>query len=129
MDNPPPTPSGFMDTLRSLGDALLASVHDRVELFSVEQQEVKFRLIRMFIWICAGLFAGAMALTLLSLTLVYLFWDSARLVVLGGLTTFYAGAFLILVLTFRRHLARQPPPFASTLEELMHDRACIRKPN
>ena len=129
MAAPPPETPGFMDTLRALGDALLASVYDRVELFSVEQQEEKFRLIRLFVWIGAALFTGAMAFTLASLTLVYLFWESARLLVLGGLTTFYAGACLVLVLTLRRYLARQPPPFATTLAELVDDRSCIHKRN
>ena len=129
MAHPPPDSPGFMSTLRALGEALLASVHDRVELFSLELQEEKFRLIRILLWVSAALFAGAMALLLGSLTLVYLFWDSARLAVLGGLTAVYAVAFLTLVLTLRRSLARQSRPFAGTLQELAADRACIRKPN
>jgi len=129
MAHPPPDSPGFMSTLRALGDALLASVHDRVELFSLELQEEKFRLIRILLWVGAAFFAGLMALLLGSLTLVYLFWDSARLAVLGGLTAFYAVTFLTLVLTLRRFLARQLRPFAGTLQELAADRACIRKPN
>jgi len=104
-------------------------VHDRVELFSLELQEEKFRLIRILLWVGAAFFAGLMALLLGSLTLVYLFWDSARLAVLGGLTAFYGVTFLTLVLTLRRFLARQLRPFAGTLQELAADRACIRKPN
>ena len=129
MDTPPPVSPGFMDTLRALGDALLASAHDRVELISVELQEEKFRLIRMLIWISAAIFAGVMALTLVSITVVYLFWESARLAALGGLTALYTVAFLVLVITFRRYVARQPRPFAATLQELAADRACIRKQN
>jgi uncharacterized membrane protein YqjE len=70
-----------------------------------------------------------MALTFASLTLVYLFWDTARLAVLVGLTVVYAGAAVAIVLAFRRYLARQPRPFAATIEELREDRACIPKPN
>jgi len=126
---PPPVSPGLLDTLRALVESLFASVHDRVELLSVELQEEKFRLIRTLVWVSAGLFAGGMALTLGSVTLVYLFWESARLAVLGGLTALYAGACLVLVLTLRRYVARQPRPFAATLQELAADRACIRKPN
>ena len=32
-------------------------------------------------------------------------------------------------LPFRRFLARQPAPFAATLEEIGEDRACIRPTN
>jgi len=129
MDTPPPAPTGFLDSFRSLGDGLMASVQDRLELFSVELQEEKFRLIRTFLWISAALFTGMMTVMFASLTLVYLFWESARLAVLGGLTLLYAAALVTLVVSFRRFLAQQPRPFAATLEEIGEDRACIRTGN
>ena len=126
MEPATPAPMGYLSSLRSLGEGLLASVQDRLELFTVELQEEKFRLIQTFIWISAAVFAGMMAITFASLTLVYLFWDSARLAVLGGLTVLYAGALVVIMIAFRRYLARQPKPFAATLHEIGEDRACIR---
>lgn len=124
-----PTPPGFLGSFRTLGDGLLATVEDRLRLFSIELQEEKFRLIQTFIWISAALLAGMMAITFVSLTVVYLFWESARLAVLGGLAVFYAGAMVAIIVAFRRFLARQPDPFAATLQEIGSDRACIRNPN
>jgi len=121
-----PGPVGFVASLRSLADGLLASAQDRLELFSVELQEEKFRLIQMFIWISAGVFTAMMAATFASLTLVYLFWDSARLAVLVGLTLLYTGLLVAIVLALRGFLARQPVPFAATLHEIGEDRSCIR---
>jgi uncharacterized membrane protein YqjE len=129
MDPETPGPTGFLASFRSLGDVLLATVSDRLELFSVELQEEKFRLIRIFLWISAGIFAGMMTVTFASLTLVYLFWESARLAVLGGLAVFYAAALVAIIIAFRRFLARQPQPFAATLQEIKEDRACIRTGN
>jgi uncharacterized membrane protein YqjE len=126
MDPTSPAPAGIMGSLRALGDGLMASVQNRLELLSVELQEEKFRLIQTFIWISAAVFTGMMAITFASLTLVYLFWESARLAVLGGLTCLYAGTLVAIVLAFRRFLARQPKPFAATLQEIREDRACIR---
>jgi len=120
---------GYLASLRSLGDGLLATVQERVELFSVELQEEKLRLCQTFIWSSALFFVGAMALSFASLTLVYLFWDSARLAVLGGLTAFYIGALVVMVCAFRRFLARQPASFTGTRLELKEDRACIRNGN
>jgi uncharacterized membrane protein YqjE len=120
---------GFLSSLRSLGDGLLATVHDRLELFSVELQEEKFRLIQTFVWISAAIFAGMMAITFASLTLVYLFWESARLAVLGGLTVFYAGALVAIIISLRRFIARQPSPFSATRQEITEDRTCIRNPS
>lgn len=129
MQSVPPPASGFTGALRTLADGLVAGVQQRIELFSVELQEEKFRLIQIFIWISAAVFAGVMAFAFASLTLVYLFWESARLTVLGGLALFYSAALLGIVLGFRRYLARQPRPFAATLTELAEDRACIPTQN
>ncbi len=129
MASAPSGSAGFLGSLRTLGDALLGTVQDRLELFSIELQEEKFRLIQTFVWICASVFTGMMAVTFASLTLVYLFWESARLAVLGGLTLFYVGALVAILVAFRRYLARQPKPFAGTRQELEEDRACIRNPS
>ena len=120
---------GLLNSLRRFGGGLLATVQDRVELVSLELQEEKLRLIQTFIWISAAIFASAMALTFASLTLVYLFWESARLAVLGGLTVLYAGAAVAIIITLRRFLARQPRPCAATIEELKQDRECIPREN
>ncbi len=129
MESPPPAPTGFMDSLRSLGDGLMASVEDRLELFSIELQEEKFRLIQILFWISAVVFTGMLSVMFASLLLVYLFWDSARLAVLGGLTLLYTGALVAVIIAFRRYLARQPKPFAATLDEIGKDRTCIRTGN
>jgi uncharacterized membrane protein YqjE len=129
METVTPGPAGYLSSLRSLGDGLLASVQDRLKLFSIELQEEKFRLIQTFVWISAAVFSGMMAITFASLTLVYLFWESARLAVLGGLTVLYTGALVVIIIAFRRYLARQPNPFAATLHEIREDRACIRTEN
>ncbi len=129
MDQGSPAPAGFLASFRALGDSLLATAQDRLELFSVEVQEEKFRLIRIFLWISAAVFTGMLAITFASLTLVYLFWDSARLAVLGGLTLVYTGALVAIIIAFRRFLARQPHPFAATLQEIGEDRTCTRTGN
>lgn len=121
--------SGFIGSLRALADGLLASAQERLELFGVELQEEKFRLIQIIVWISAAIFAGGMAITFASITLVYLFWESARLAVLGTLTLFYSGALVAVIVAFRRYLARQPRPFAASLQEIKNDRACIRTTN
>lgn len=126
METPAAPSAGILHSVRQLADNLLATVEDRIELISVELQEEKHRLIQVFIWISAAIFAGVMAITFASITLVYLLWDSARIAALGGLTLLYTGAMVIIIVAFRRHLARQPKPFAATLSEIKVDRACIR---
>jgi uncharacterized membrane protein YqjE len=126
METATPGSAGFLGSLRALGDSLLATVEDRLELFSVELQEEKFRLIQTFVWISAAVFSAMMTVTFASLTLVYLCWESARLAVLGGLALFFAGTLVAIIIAFRRFIARQPGPFAASQQEIGADRACIR---
>ena len=129
MATPSLSSAGILNSVRTLADSLLAIVHDRIELVSLELQEEKLRLIQIFIWISAAIFTGMMAVTFASITIVYLLWDSARLSALAGLTLLYTGAVVTIVICFRRYIARQPKPFAATLGEIKVDRTCIRTEN
>ncbi|MEO7597342.1 MAG: phage holin family protein [Opitutus sp.] len=119
------TPTGFLSAFRALADGLLAAAHGRFELFAVELQEEKLRLIQTVIWITAALFTAVLVVMFASLTVVCIFWETARLTALGTLTAFYAAALVAIIISFRRFLARQPKPFADTLSELKTDRSCI----
>lgn len=126
MDVGAPVSGGLLGSLRGLIDSLLSSAHSRLELLALELHEEKFRLIQIFIWISAAVFAAVLAITFASIAIVYLFWESARLAVLSGFALFYTAAFLLIVHKFRRYVARQDKPFAGTLAELKNDRACIQ---
>ncbi|HUG13301.1 MAG TPA: phage holin family protein [Opitutaceae bacterium] len=125
MANGNPASPGFLGSFKTLGDSLLGTVQDRLELFSLELQEEKFRLIKIFLWISTAVFTAMMTVAFGSLTIVYLFWESARIAVLGGLTAVYAVALVWIIVSLRRFLARQPSPFAATLQELGEDRECF----
>lgn len=129
MDTQAPVPGGLLGSLRGLIDGLLASTHERLELFALELHEEKFRAIQLFVWISVAIFSAILAITFTSLAIVYLFWESARLAVLGGFALLYAGSFVGILVYCRRMIARQPRPFEGTIAELQSDRACIRPEN
>ena len=122
----PPASAGVLSSIRGLADGLLQTAHDRLELFAVELHEEKFRVIQLFIWISAAIFSAILAITFASLAVVYLFWESARLAVLGGFTLLYAVIFVGVLRYCQKFIARQPKPFESTISELHQDRTCIR---
>ena len=125
MQAEPPAPPGFLGSLRTLGESLLAGIQDRIRLVGFDLREEKLRLIQIILWITAVVFTGMLAVAFVSIALVYLFWESARIAVLGGLALAYTGAFVATCVAFRRYLARQPQSFASILRELDRDRACF----
>jgi uncharacterized membrane protein YqjE len=117
---------GILDSVRLLIDRLIGGAQERVELVSLELQEEKARLIQTLIWLGAASFAVAATLIFGSITLVFLLWDNARLAALGGLTLAYATGAAASIVAFRRYLARQPRPFAASIDELKEDRACTQ---
>ncbi len=119
--------AGFVHSLRALGDKLLGMVQTRLTLFSVELQEEKLRLMQFFIWVTAAIFTGVMALAFCSLALAFWLWESSPLVALTALAGAYVLGFVVIVITFKRYLARQPRPFDATIQEIADDRSCIRE--
>ncbi len=117
--------SSLLSAAGSFVEGLLGSVQNRIQVFSLEIQEEKFRLIQTLIWVAAALFAGMMTLAFATLTIVCTFWENARLAALGGVTAFYALALVFISLKLRRFLRNQPQPFAATIGELKKDRACF----
>ncbi len=125
LPSPPPPGAGIVGALRRAGDQLIATVQDRLTLVSLELQEEKARLLRAHLWLSLALGAGLLALAFGSLTLVYLMWDYAPLATLLGLTALYTAVCVGLIAGLRSQLAREPRPFASSLDELTKDRTCL----
>ena len=121
--------AGLLGSLRGLADSLLESARDRIELFAIELHEEKFRVIQLFIWISAAIFSAILAITFASLTIVYLFWETARIAVLGGFAVAYTAIFVAVLIYCRKFIAQQPRPFGATIMELKSDRTCIRPEN
>lgn len=117
---------GLLGSLRGLAESLVGSARDRLELLSLELQEEKLRFFQTFIWLSAAIFSAILVVTFASLTIVYLFWATARLQVLAGFTVVYLIAFLVVLRRCRQILARPGRPFEATLAELHEDRACIQ---
>ncbi len=122
------TTPGVWASLRRILDTLLATAQNRVELFAVELQEEKCRLVEAILCTAAVAACGMMTLSLATFTIVVLFWEKGRLAVLGGLCGLYlVGTALAWRALQKRLKARQP--FADTLGELNKDRACLKTEN
>jgi len=129
MDTRVPVGGGLLGSLRGLADTVVVSARERLELLGLELQEEKLRFIQTLVWIAVAVFTAMLAITFASITIVYLFWDSARLQALIGLTAFYGIAFGLVLKKCRDCVSRQPRPFDATLSELQNDSACIRPRN
>lgn len=119
---------GVWASLKRILDTLLVTAQNRIELFAVELQEEKCRLIETLLCAVAVAVCGMMALSLLTFAIVVLFWENGRLPALFGLSALYlVGAVLAWRALQSRLKARSA--FAGTIEELKKDRSCLGTDN
>ncbi len=126
MAEDPETKPGVWGSLNRALDMLLAIARNRVALFAVELQIEKCRLVEALLCAAAVAAFGMMSLTLVTLTVVFLFWDNWRIPALAGLSLLYlVGTFL----SWRALRSRLDAgsAFADTVAELDKDRACLDK--
>ncbi len=121
------TPPRLFETLREVGVALLAILHTRMGLASVELSEERDRLLLRALLGVTAVFAMAMAMAMATLLVVIVFWDTWRLQVLTMFLVLYAGVGIWCLARFKA-LARQAPPLLEqTMAELERDIEAIRR--
>jgi uncharacterized membrane protein YqjE len=113
---------GMLESARRLWDNGLSLAQNRLELFGVELEEQKLRLLRVLLLAAAGVILGNLALVVLTLTVVVLAGPEARLPVLLVLSVLYVVGTTTTFLVLRRELRTAPRPFKDTLEEFRRDR-------
>lgn len=128
MDEKPPGEDGILSSIVRMFDTLREVGENRVELFLVEVQEQRIRLFDALLLLAAGIVCVTMLLVMVTFTLVVVFWDTHRLLVLSLLLAAYAGATVLVLVTLRSRL-RQWRAFSATLAQLKKDSACFKKPN
>lgn len=117
---------GLFSSVRRVADTCLSSVHNRVELFALELQEEKLRLVRLLLWTVAALFASFLAITITTVAVVIIFPRENWPVVVSVFAVCYAIAAIALSFKLRSEIKNAPPPLADTTAELKKDLECLR---
>jgi len=113
---------GLFESLKTLSVSLVDIVHTRLELLSTDIAEEREHLITLLLLVQLALFFLGVGILLLALLIVVAFWESHRLLALGGLTGLFllasAGTAWLAV-----HKTRtRPRLFEASLAELSKDR-------
>jgi uncharacterized membrane protein YqjE len=112
----------LFESLKTLSVSLVGIVHTRLELLSTDIAEEREHLITLLLLVQLALFFLGVGVLLLALLIVVAFWESHRLLAVGGLTGLFllasAGTAWLAV-----HKTRtRPRLFAASLAELSKDR-------
>ncbi|HWF17655.1 MAG TPA: phage holin family protein [Verrucomicrobiae bacterium] len=118
-------PPSLMTLLRRAALTGLSALHNRSELFLVELQEEKNRVIEMFIWIAAVCFSGIMFMGVLTATIILIVPEGSRVYAAGGFALFYLVAAILALLNLKALVKRAALPFSATVEEVKRDRAWL----
>ena len=113
--------TGLMGSLKRLMDTLLSICQTRIALLSNEIEEERLRVGQILLYASGALLCFGLAIMLLTVFIVVLFWDD-RLVVLGGLTTLFFVAGFVLWNALRGLVKEKTKLFSTSLAELGHDR-------
>jgi uncharacterized membrane protein YqjE len=120
--------SGFLDSVGQLFITALEMVQTRLELVFTELQEGLEGLVGQVLWLLSALLAAGLGLLFGGLALIFVFWDSHRVLVAVLLMCMFlllaaaATGVMVVKLRLQRGL------FTTTLTELAKDRAILKAP-
>lgn len=114
--------TGLMESLKRMAGTLLVILQTRIELLSNEVEEERLHIGRMFLYGGIALLFFGLAIMLLTMFVLVLFWDSHRLLVVGGLAALFLVAGLLACNALRRVARERSKLFSTSLAELANDR-------
>lgn len=126
--SPEPPISGFLNSVGQLVMTALEMAHTRLELAFLELQEGLESLIGLVVWSAIAVLAGGMGLLFGGLALIFVFWDTHRILVAVLLAV---GFVLLAAIAAWAALAKvqvQRSLLSTTMSELAKDRTAMRPP-
>lgn len=115
--------SGLLVSIKRLLSTLVSVASTRLQLLANELEEERLHWERMLLYFLATLFCLGMALMLLTVFVVAMFWDTHRLAVLGGAGGLFLVAGVFLAAALLKIKQRKSTLFSVSMAELAKDRA------
>jgi len=112
---------GLLYSVKQLLATLLAMAQTRLELLTTELQSDIQRLAVTLFWSLVALFALGIGCFLAALVLIFIFWDTHRVLVSICVTAAFFAFGLLAVIIVSKRLRNQPRLLQETLMELRRD--------
>ena len=119
--------SALFKSLTNLLATFVAIAHTRLELLTTELQEEMHRVAEILMWSLVALLAAGIGLFLAALVVIFLFWDTHRLLASVAVTAVFFLIALGATLNLRSKVRNRPRLLESTLAELAKDRKQLEK--
>jgi len=118
--------TGLFQSLNNFIGTFIALAHTRLQLLTTELQEEVRQVGRLLVWTFVALFAAMMGLFLGALAVIFVFWDTHRILAALLMTGSFFVIALVAALILRQNLKEKPPMLDATLAELAKDRDMLR---
>lgn len=114
--------SGLFQSLNNFVGTFVSIAHTRLQLLTTELQEEVREVGEILVWSFIALFAAMMALFLGALAVIFVFWETHRVLAALSMTAAFLLIAAIAAVLLRNKLRAKPPMLDATLAELAKDR-------
>jgi uncharacterized membrane protein YqjE len=114
---------GFLTAAARLARTGLGAVQNRIELFAVELEEQRVRMIETLVWAAALVLLAALAVILFTATIIFLFPPDVRIYALAGFAVLYLVGAIVAAVGLRGVVGHES--FPESLAQIKKDRAWL----
>jgi uncharacterized membrane protein YqjE len=118
--------AGLLRSLSKLGATFVAIVYTRLELLTNELQQEMYRVAEIMVWTLIAILSAGIGLFLAALVVVFVFWDTHRLLASAAVTVAFFSITLISLFVLRSKVKSRPPLLEGTLAELANDASHLK---
>jgi uncharacterized membrane protein YqjE len=120
--DPQPGPiGGLFRSLAKLVATFVAIAHTRLELLTTELQQEMHRVAEIMVWTFVALLSAGIGLFMMALVIVFVFWDTHRLLASVVVTAAFFAIAVVSLLALRAKIKSRPRLLEGTLAELASD--------
>jgi uncharacterized membrane protein YqjE len=119
--NAQPSAEGLLGSLKSITALVVAIAHNRLNLISTDLEIAREQTVSVLMMVLVALFCLCFGARLLALFVVVIFWDTHRLIALGGVTGLFILIGSVCLWRVLKALKAMPATFEASLAELAKD--------
>ena len=108
VDAEPGLIAGLLRSLAKLGASFVSIVHTRLELVTNELQQEVNRAAEVLVWTVVAILSAGIGLFLAALVVVFVFWDTHRLLASLSVTLAFFAISLVSLLVLRAKVRSRP---------------------
>ena len=116
-------PTGLLTAAARLARTGMGAVQNRIELFALEWEEERVRMMETIIWAAALVLLGTLAVILFTVTIIFLFPQELRIYAVVGFAVLYLAGAVAAGLGLRTVVRREP--FPESAAQIKKDRAWL----